>query len=139
MNARCSQRWFDLGSEALPRELGTFGPRDFDLLPFGTFTVDREGTVLDWEPGGSSRRISLSADELRGRSFFRQVAPCFFVADFQKIVHPLFGRNSFDETFFFTFRFPGEWRQARMRMRDDRNGRIEISVISTSRIGSEAA
>lgn len=134
MKNRLARRWFDISSKELPRELGSLRPRDFDLLPFGTYRLDRDGTIRDWIPDEQSRTMGRRLDELRGRSFFNQVNPCFFIRDFQEELFDLFIRDEFDETFFFTFRFPGEWRQARLRVSDDGSGIVTLEVTTIRRI-----
>jgi photoactive yellow protein len=56
--------------------------RDLDLLPFGFVTVDENGIVEAFN-AFESELSGLQAARVMGRSFFRQVAPCTAVQEFE--------------------------------------------------------
>lgn len=79
----------------------------FDDLPMGVIEVDGEGLVLTynrWEEelAGRSRTQTL------GRNFFREVAPCTRVAEFEGRFRELVaGGKPARDKIEFLFRFPG--------------------------------
>lgn len=53
-----------------------------DLLPFGVIGLDREGTILRYNQY-ESRLARLDKNQVLGRSFFTEVAPCTKTAEFE--------------------------------------------------------
>lgn len=102
----CTRCVAELGAYPIER-LVDFDRERYDALPFGVIQVDRDGRVLTynrWEQELAGR----TAAQVLGRNFFREVAPCTGVADFegrfrQLVAHAAPARDSFD----FLFRFPG--------------------------------
>ncbi len=119
------KRWYDLSSQELPREVGAIRPRDFDALPFGTFLIDREGMIHDWQPAPGTMNVNPG---IKGRSIFSGIAPCFFIRPFHESLSSLFRRDEFDETFFFTFRFPGDYRQAQISVVHDADTLVRLTI-----------
>ena len=54
---------------------------ELDKLPFGAIQLDPEGKVLRFN-FYESKLSNLSKDEVIGRNFFKEVAPCTDVRDF---------------------------------------------------------
>jgi photoactive yellow protein len=78
---------------------------DLDSLPFGLIEIDPDGTVLRYN--STERALSgKSVDDVIGRNFFAEVAPCTRVREFQGRVAPFLASNSEPETFRFSFPFP---------------------------------
>jgi photoactive yellow protein len=78
-----------------------------DDLPFGLIAVGADGTIERYN-AYESRLARLSKDRVIGRNFFRDVAPCTAVKDFQGrfdrfAAEPGDGAESFDFTFEFAF------------------------------------
>jgi photoactive yellow protein len=80
---------------------------EIDELPFGLISVDPTGTILQYNTY-ESRLARLSKERVIGRNFFRDVAPCTAVQEFQGrferfAAEPGDGAESFDFVFPFAF------------------------------------
>ena len=53
-----------------------------DDLPFGVIVVNRSGTILEYN-AYESELAGLSRERVMGRSFFRDVAPCTAIREFE--------------------------------------------------------
>jgi photoactive yellow protein len=78
-----------------------------DALPFGLIAVSADGTIEQYN-AYESRLARLPKERVLGRNFFRDVAPCTAVRDFQgrfeRFVHEGGdGAESFDFVFQFAF------------------------------------
>lgn len=105
----------EIGPEAILGELGTMTSADFDSLPFGAIQLDGEGTVLLYnkaEEQLSGRR----REDVVGRNFFRDIAPCTRVRSFLGAFQLGIERRELNEIFDFTFQFPEAPREVRIRM-----------------------
>jgi photoactive yellow protein len=88
-------------------ELFALSAEEIDGLPFGLIAVDAAGTIEQYNTF-ESRLARLSKDRVIGRNFFRDVAPCTAVRDFQGRFEAFVaaggdGAESFDFTFAFPF------------------------------------
>jgi photoactive yellow protein len=97
--------WFealdDVGAEAL------------DALPVGLIRLDREGRILHYNTA-ESHLARRAPEEVLGKNFFDEVAPCTQVREFKgRFVEGVQRRDLF-ETFHFSFRFP--WREVGVRI-----------------------
>ncbi|HZG44365.1 MAG TPA: PAS domain-containing protein [Longimicrobium sp.] len=82
-------------------------PDDVDRLPFGFITLDRDGTTQGYNAFEASLSGRTSARAL-GRSFFRDVAPCTAVREFEGRYREMVARGEPGvERFRFAFRFAG--------------------------------
>jgi photoactive yellow protein len=82
-------------------------PAELDTLPYGLITLDAEGRVLHYNDT-ESRLVGLPKERVLGKSFFRDVAPCTRIRDFEGRFLELArdpGRVRV-QTFDFVFRFP---------------------------------
>lgn len=105
----------DLGPEDIVREAPRLTAEDFDRLPFGTIYLDLEGTIRIYnraEEALSGRR----RDDVIGRNFFSQVAPCTRVKEFYGLFRDGVARGRLNEIFDFTFRFTSGPKHVRIRM-----------------------
>jgi photoactive yellow protein len=55
---------------------------ELDAFPFGVITVDRSGTILEYNAYERSL-TGLGQADVIGRNFFTDVAPCTAIRDFQ--------------------------------------------------------
>jgi len=55
---------------------------DLDAMPYGVIQVDAEGTILEYNAYERSM-ANMGAREVIGKNFFRDVAPCTAIRDFQ--------------------------------------------------------
>ncbi len=78
-----------------------------DALPWGTVGLDDEGRVVAYNT--SEERIArMHRSNTLGRLFFREVAPCTSVAEFEgRYAEMVATRSTEPEHFEFVFRFPG--------------------------------
>ena len=82
-------------------------PAELDSLPYGLITLDADGRVLHYNDT-ESRLVGLPKHKVLGKSFFRDVAPCTRLRDFEGRFLELArdpGRVRV-QTFDFVFRFP---------------------------------
>jgi len=82
-------------------------PSELDSLPYGLITLDADGRVLQYNDT-ESRLVGLPKHKVLGKSFFRDVAPCTRLRDFEGRFLELArdpGRVRV-QTFDFVFRFP---------------------------------
>jgi photoactive yellow protein len=78
-----------------------------DALPFGLIRLARDGTIRAYNAAEEQLSGRRRADVV-GRNFFREVAPCTAVAEFEGEVARLWGIvGGGRATFAFVFRFPG--------------------------------
>lgn len=89
--------------------------KQLDALPFGAIQLDRDGTILqfnEYEANLSNRR----APETVGRNFFRDVAPCTNVREFQGRFHEGLGRRELNVSFDYRFEFKPSPRNVRVTL-----------------------
>lgn len=86
--------------------LKTLRADQLDALPYGLVVLDREGSVLQYNDT-ESRMARLPKDQVIGRNFFRDIAPCTRVKEFEgRFLHFASGASRATvETFDFVFRF----------------------------------
>ena len=91
-------------------DLSELLPSEIDRLPFGYIALDRDGTVLRFN-AYESRLSGLQRDDVVGRSFFGDVAPCAAVREFGGRYEDMVaaGRTA-AERFRYVFRFRGNER-----------------------------
>jgi chemotaxis family two-component system sensor kinase Cph1 len=80
-------------------------PDELDALPFGVIKVDREGLVLAYNES-EARLARRKPEEVIGRNFFTQVAPCTNVREFAARFRDGVTRGKLHVTFPFVFTFP---------------------------------
>lgn len=95
-----------MDTETSASELFDLGETAIDALPFGLIGVDFDGTIEQYN-AYESRLARLSKDRVIGRNFFRDVAPCAAVQEFQgRFERFAQGTGDAAESFDFLFRFP---------------------------------
>ncbi len=76
-----------------------------DELPFGVIVVDRSGTILEYNRYESDM-TGFSRERVMGRNFFRDVAPCTAIRDFEgRFADFLTSHDTSIEPFEFVFPF----------------------------------
>ncbi len=79
---------------------------DLDALPFGVIVVDRTGTILEYN-AYERALASMGGRQMVGLNFFRDVAPCTAIADFEgRFETFLDSAQTSIEPFEFVFPFP---------------------------------
>ena len=82
-----------------------FSESDIDALPFGLIAVDALGTIEQYN-AYESRLARMPKDRVIGRNFFRDVAPCASVQEFQgRFERFVQGSGDAAESFDFELRF----------------------------------
>lgn len=89
------------------RLLDALSGAELDELPVGVIQLDRDGTVLQYNETESSL-ARLSQSDVVGRNFFREIAPCTAVRDFQGRFDEGVEAGDLDTTFAYRFRFPDD-------------------------------
>lgn len=105
----------DLEPEDIIREAGGLTPHDLDRLPFGTIHLDRDGAIRIYnkaEEALSGRR----REDVIGRNFFMEVAPCTQVKQFYGAFQEGVARAELNEGFDFSFHFETGRRDVRIRL-----------------------
>jgi photoactive yellow protein len=64
------------------RRLGTLSAGELHALPFGAIVVDLDGTILSYNTY-EAKLSQLDATRVVGKNFFRHVAPCTGVKEFE--------------------------------------------------------
>ena len=80
--------------------------QELEALPFGLIELDPCGIVLSYNNAEESLS-GLKAAEVIGKDFFRDIAPCTAVQEFQGRFVAFLADPSEIKGFKFTFRFPG--------------------------------
>lgn len=101
--------------EDLFTEIGRLTPRELDELPFGAIQLDVNGRILAYNKT-EERIAGRKREEVVGRNFFSEVAPCTRVKRFFGAFQTGMERQSLNEVFDFTFRFPERPKEVRIRM-----------------------
>jgi photoactive yellow protein len=105
----------DVDPETLLMEVGALSAVELDELPFGAIQLDPDGVVTAYN-AAEAQFAGRRADEVVGKNFFRDIAPCTRVRQFQGSFETGVRRRSLNEVFDFTFHFPSGSRQVRIRM-----------------------
>jgi len=88
------------------QDLADTSPSEFDAMPFGMIRLDREGTVKtynQWEAKLARRK----PQDVIGKNFFTDVAPCTNVAEFRGKLDELAATGN--KTYLFDYDFPFPW------------------------------
>jgi photoactive yellow protein len=90
-----------------------------DLLPYGFIRLDERGVVLEYNTAESALS-GLPRGGVLGRNFFRSVAPCTCVKQFEGRVKDLIaGQKAGREQIQFLFKFPGRVTMVNLAMTYD--------------------
>jgi photoactive yellow protein len=77
----------------------------FDELPFGAIVIDPDGTIVSYNEY-ETRLSQLEREAVIGRNFFKDVAPCTAVREFEGRMHRfLRTSDTVSETFDYLFNF----------------------------------
>lgn len=110
-----STQKIEMQPEAIMHEASNLTSKELDLLPFGAIHVDRNG-VIDAYNVAEEQLASRTREDVMGKSFFDQVAPCTRVKKFYGAFQEGILRGQLNEVFDFSFRFPHGIREVRIRM-----------------------
>lgn len=89
-------------------------PSEFDAMPFGMIQLDRAGTVKtynEWE----AKLARRNAQDVIGKNFFTDVAPCTNVSEFRGKLDQLSATG--EKTYIFDYDFLFPWGTRRVRVR----------------------
>lgn len=106
---------FEVDAASLASEVGTLTPQELDALPFGAIQLDARGVVLLYNRA-EERLSGRRREDVVGKNFFHDVAPCTRVRRFLGAFQAGIERRALSEVFDFTFRFPQNPREVRIRM-----------------------
>lgn len=104
---------------------------EFDALPFGVIRLDAEGKVLAYN-AAESALARRKKEQVIGRNFFTEVAPCTNTDAFAGRFHALCAAAVADsQTFDYPFQFPWGVRHVRIRLLFDkvRNAWVFVTVL----------
>jgi photoactive yellow protein len=115
--------------ELLRSEIGRMSAEQIDELPFGAIQLDDEGRVVSYNRY-EEKLAKRDRNEVVGKNFFHDVAPCTRVRSFYGAFQEGIRRRELNEVFDFVFRFPHGERHVRIRMILDPagGGRVWIFV-----------
>lgn len=100
----------------------------FDALPFGVIRLDGDGRVVDYN-AAESKFAKRAKEQVVGKLFFRDVAPCAQGADFEGRLQTLLSANTErSEAFDYDFRFPWGARSVRIRLLVDKKHNVWVFV-----------
>jgi photoactive yellow protein len=86
-------------------ELPDLSPAELAALPYGVILLDPDGVILSYNPA-EERLSHRSARQVVGLNFFRDVAPCTQVKEFEGRFQSFVASASAPEHFSFPFLFP---------------------------------
>ncbi len=113
--------------ENLPETLRHASEEQLDDAPFGIIQVDDEGTIKFFNQY-ESELSGMDPEEVKGRNFFTQVAPCtnnrLFRGRFKKGIR----RGELDETFSYTYTYKMRPTLVDIRLCRDQEGDNWITV-----------
>jgi photoactive yellow protein len=113
----------------LEQELFDLDEAAIDALPFGLISVDHDGNIEQYNSYESSL-ARLPKERVIGRNFFRDVAPCTAVQEFQgRFERFVREEGSGAESFDFLFRFG--WGRQHVKItfvRSERTRQVKIIV-----------
>ncbi len=85
-------------------ELSKMTPDQLDSLPYGVIELDAEGKILNYN-AGESELSGRNAEQVKGKNFFTEVAPCTDVQDFHGRFLDLIEHRAVNHEFEFVFTF----------------------------------
>jgi photoactive yellow protein len=89
------------------QEMTGMSRRELDRLPIGAIRLDRIGTILQYN-AAEAQLASRSREEVLGKNFFTEVAPCTNVQEFAGRFRDNVGSNRPAVAFPYEFKFPGK-------------------------------
>lgn len=101
--------------EQLAGEIGTMSRDAIDALPFGAIQLDPSGIIRVYNRF-EERFANRSREDVVGRNFFRDVAPCTHVRAFHGAFEEGVRLRNLNEVFDFRFDFPSGSKAVRIRM-----------------------
>lgn len=105
----------EVAPDAILGEVGRLTMEELDALPFGAIQLDERGTVLLYN-AAEERIAGRKREEVVGKNFFADVAPCTRVRRFFGAFQEGVARRELNEVFDFTFAFASGKREVRIRM-----------------------
>ncbi len=114
------------------RQLFELSEAEIDDLPFGLIAVDPDGTIEQYN-SYESRLARLPKERVIGRNFFRDVAPCTAVQNFQgRFERFVAEAGDGAESFEFVFPFPFGTQHVNITfLRSSKNRQIKILINRT--------
>ena len=85
-------------------ELARMTPEQLDALPYGVIELAPDGTILSYN-AGESRLSGRRPENVIGKNFFTEVAPCTAVRDFHGRFLDLIEHRAVNHEFDFLFTF----------------------------------
>jgi photoactive yellow protein len=95
--------------------IDTLTPEELDRLPFGVIYLDRAGMVLKYN-AFESQMSGCAANQVLGRLFFDEVAPCAQVPEFKGMFFEHVNLGTLNHHFVFEFPFRPLSRTVRIHM-----------------------
>lgn len=97
---------FSYDIEKFTALIDSFTPDEFDSLPYGVIKLDRDGVILAYN-AVEGKFSGLLADEVIGKNYFSDIAPCTALTDFEQKYREGMESGYLNEFFDFVFNFPG--------------------------------
>jgi photoactive yellow protein len=104
----------------LPDDVESLSNADLDRLPIGVMLLRRDGTVLRYN-ATESRFSGLLAEEVLGRNFFTEVAPCTSFSELRSGFEGGLAAGTLNAVLYHTFRFPNRDMRVLVQMRAARD------------------
>ena len=103
-------------------------------LPIGVIELDPEGFIRVYNKAEESLS-GLASSQVVGKNFFRDVAPCTSVKEFEGRFRAFISSPSEPESFTFTFRFPGRTTEVSIAfVRSERASALVLVKASTQEL-----
>ena len=110
-----------LDAAGIERHLEQLTPAEIDALPFGVVRLDASGRVLRLS-APEARQSGFGDRQAVGRSFFTDVAPCFWSAPFRERVERALAAGTLDVAFERVGDYGDAERELRVRLKSAMSG-----------------
>lgn len=127
----------ELWTESLT-ELDAIDFATLDLLPYGIIVVDREGKILYYN-AREEQIAGRRKENVIGRNFFTEVAPCTQVRDFYGRFQEAMNRPGWTVNFQFRFPFPDNPREVEIALTSFENRGDRLCLISVNDVTEQKA
>jgi photoactive yellow protein len=108
-----------------------------DLLPYGIIVVDEEGKILYYN-AREEQIANRRREDVLGKNFFRQIAPCTQVQEFYGQFKETMRRTGMAASFHFHFPFPERPREVEITLASFQKDEANLCLIAVSDVTEKA-
>ena len=93
-----------MNNKKTAEELAKMSSEQLDTLPYGVIELAPDGTIINYN-AGEADLSGRAPEQVKGKNFFTQVAPCTDVRDFHGRFLDLIEHRAVNQEFEFVFTF----------------------------------